>query len=65
VPDLFAHVPERGLEIVGEEEMPDPDEARRSIRKLLDLPFDILCLDHGAPLTEEPKAAIRALLDTS
>jgi glyoxylase-like metal-dependent hydrolase (beta-lactamase superfamily II) len=65
VPDLFANEPGRGLAIVGEEEMPDPEEARRSIRKLLDLPFDILCLDHGAPLTEEPKAAIRALLDAS
>jgi hypothetical protein len=65
VPDLFAHVPERGLEIVGEEEMPDPDEARLSIRKLLDLPFGILCLDHGPPITEDPKGAIRALLARS
>jgi glyoxylase-like metal-dependent hydrolase (beta-lactamase superfamily II) len=65
VPDLFVNVPERGLAIAGEEEMPDPDQARRSIHKLLDLPFAILCLDHGAPLTEEPKAAIRALLDAS
>jgi hypothetical protein len=63
VPDLFAHLPERGLAIVGEEEMPDPEEARRSIRKLLDLPFTILCLDHGAPLRDDPKAAIRALLE--
>jgi hypothetical protein len=63
VPDLFANVPERGLAIVGEEEMPDPEEARRSIRKLLDLPFTILCLDHGAPLRDDPKAAIRALLE--
>jgi hypothetical protein len=62
VPDLFANVPERGLAIVGEDEMPDPDEARRSIRKLLDLPFAILCLDHGAALKDEPKAAIRRLL---
>jgi glyoxylase-like metal-dependent hydrolase (beta-lactamase superfamily II) len=62
VPDLFVNVPERGLAIVGEDEMPDPDEARRSIRKLLDLPFAILCLDHGAPVKDEPKAAIRKLL---
>jgi glyoxylase-like metal-dependent hydrolase (beta-lactamase superfamily II) len=62
VPDLFANMPGRGLAIVGEEEMPDPEQARESIRKLLDLPFAILCLDHGAPLTEAPKAMIRALL---
>jgi glyoxylase-like metal-dependent hydrolase (beta-lactamase superfamily II) len=65
VPDLFANVPERGLAIVGEEYMPDPAEARRSIRKLLDLPFAVLCLDHGAPITDDPKAAIRALLEPS
>jgi glyoxylase-like metal-dependent hydrolase (beta-lactamase superfamily II) len=65
VPDLFANMPERGLAIVGEEEMPDPDEARRSIRKLLDFPFVTLCLDHGPPLTGDPKAAIRALLARS
>jgi glyoxylase-like metal-dependent hydrolase (beta-lactamase superfamily II) len=63
VPDLFANVPGRGLAIVGEEEMPDPDEARRSIRKLLDLPFATLCLDHGPPVREDPKQAIRALFD--
>lgn len=62
VPDLFANVPEEGLAIVGEEEMPDPDEARRSIRKLLDLPFAVLCLDHGAPVTKDPKSAISGLL---
>jgi hypothetical protein len=63
VPDLFTHLPERGLRIVWEEYMHDPAEARRSIRKLLDLPFSILCLDHGAPLTADPKVAIRALVD--
>jgi hypothetical protein len=63
VPDLFTHLPERGLRIVWEEYMHDPAEARRSIHKLLDLPFSILCLDHGAPLTADPKAAIRALVD--
>jgi hypothetical protein len=62
VPDLFVNEPGRGLAIVGEEEMPNPEEARRSIRKLFDLPFDILCFDHGSPLTQEPKAAIRRLL---
>jgi glyoxylase-like metal-dependent hydrolase (beta-lactamase superfamily II) len=62
VPDLFANVPGEGLVVVGEEYMPDPEEARRSTEKLLDLPFSILCLDHGAPVDEDPKTAIRALL---
>jgi glyoxylase-like metal-dependent hydrolase (beta-lactamase superfamily II) len=65
VPDLFVNVAGEGLAIVGEEEMPDPEEARRSTRKLLDLRFEILCLGHGAPVTEDPKVAIRALLEES
>jgi glyoxylase-like metal-dependent hydrolase (beta-lactamase superfamily II) len=40
----------------------DPAETRRSVERLLDLDFTILCLDHGPPLTDDPKAAIRALL---
>ena len=62
VPDLFTHVPERGLRTVWDEYMHDPAEARRSIEKLLELPFSVLCLDHGAPVTDDPKGAIRALL---
>ncbi len=63
VPDLLTHLPERGLRIVAEEHLHDPEETRRSIRKLLELPFSILCLDHGEPLEEDPKGAIRALLE--
>jgi glyoxylase-like metal-dependent hydrolase (beta-lactamase superfamily II) len=40
----------------------DPEETRRSVERLLDLDFTILCLDHGAPLSDDPKAAIRSLL---
>jgi hypothetical protein len=40
----------------------EPAETRRSVERLLDLDFTILCLDHGPPLTHDPKAAIRALL---
>ena len=40
----------------------DPAETRRSVQKLLGLPFAVLCLDHGPPLTADPKAALRTLL---
>ena len=40
----------------------DPAETRRSVEKLLALPFTILCLDHGAPIADEPKEALRQLL---
>jgi len=43
----------------------DPAATRASVEKLLDEPFGLLCLAHGAPLTDDPKAAIRALLDRS
>lgn len=43
----------------------DPAETRRSVEKLLNLEFGVLCLDHGAPLTDDPRAAIRALLEAT
>jgi hypothetical protein len=42
----------------------DPAGTRRSVERLLDLDFTILCLDHGPPLTHDPKAAIRELLES-
>ena len=36
---------------------------RHSVERLLDLPFDIVCLAHGEPLTDDPKAELRALLE--
>jgi len=41
----------------------DPPTTRKSVERLLGLDFEILCFDHGTPLYEEPKAAIRALLE--
>jgi hypothetical protein len=37
--------------------------ARKSIGELLDLPFSVLCLTHGGVLSDDPKAAIRAVLE--
>ena len=50
------------LALVPAEHHEDPRETRRSVERLLDLPFTILCLDHGAPVTDDPKAALRELL---
>jgi hypothetical protein len=41
----------------------DPDLARGSIEALLDLDFSILCLTHGGVVSEDPKAAVRAVLE--
>jgi glyoxylase-like metal-dependent hydrolase (beta-lactamase superfamily II) len=40
----------------------DPPETRRSVEHLLTLPFSVLCLDHGSPITSNPKEEIRKLL---
>lgn len=60
-PDLLM-VDDGDLVFVPGEYHEDPNETRRSVERLLDLDFTILCLDHGPPLTHDPKAAIRALL---
>ena len=56
---------DRDLAFVPPEFHEDPDETRRSVEKLLDLPFAILCLAHGTPVVDDPKTAIRELLDAT
>jgi glyoxylase-like metal-dependent hydrolase (beta-lactamase superfamily II) len=41
----------------------DPDLTRQSVELLLELPFDLLLLDHGAPV-RDPRPKIRAVLDS-
>ena len=60
-PDLV--MVERGeLVFVPGEYHDDPDETRRSVERLLELPFEVLCLDHGPPLRDDPKQSLRRLL---
>jgi len=40
----------------------DPEATRRSVRRLLDFPFSILCFDHGRPLRGRPQWTLRRLL---
>lgn len=63
--DLISNDGGRRLRFVSPEYHEDPDETRRSVEKLLTLPFTILCLDHGAPIADEPKEALRQLLGES
>ena len=39
-----------------------PKEAMRSLEKLLDLDFGIICFSHFPPMRDDPKGAIRSLL---
>ena len=43
----------------------DPAATRRSVEGLLGLPFDVLCFAHGVPLADDPKTALRQLLDST
>jgi hypothetical protein len=63
--DLISNGGGRTLRFVSPEYHDDPAETRRSVEHLLALPFTVLCLDHGAPVTDDPKAALRELLTQS
>ena len=41
----------------------DPEIGRRSVEKLLELDFDMLCLSHGGYIDVEPKAELERLLE--
>jgi hypothetical protein len=60
--DLLMGDPGAGLRFVPLEYHDDPGATRSSVERLLELPFTLLCLDHGCPFTDG-KAAIRKLLD--
>jgi glyoxylase-like metal-dependent hydrolase (beta-lactamase superfamily II) len=63
--DLVMHAGDGAVRFVPPEFHEDPAETRRSVAKLLGLPFGILCFDHGAPIVDDPKAALRRLLESS
>lgn len=60
-PDLLM-VEKEELVFVPAEYHEDPKETRRSVERLLELDFDVLCLDHGPPLLDDPKESLRELL---
>jgi hypothetical protein len=60
--DLLTHYEGGELDFVPLRYHDDPEQTRRTVEGLLELPFDVLCLDHGAPLADDPKGAIRQLL---
>ncbi len=61
-PDLMMRLPDGALVLVPAEYHDDPAETRRSIELELELPFSVLCLNHGQPIVDDPKRAIRDLL---
>jgi hypothetical protein len=62
--DLLMGDGDGGLAFVPGQFHDDPAETRRSVQRLAELEFDVLCLDHGRPVTTDPHGAIGALLAT-
>lgn len=62
VSDLLTNYGGRGLDFVPLAYHDDPAQTRRTVEGLLDLDFEVLCLDHGSAIVFDPKAKIRALL---
>jgi len=52
----------RGLALTPALHHEHPEETRRSVERLLDRRLSSLCLDHGAPVSDDPRAALRQLL---
>ena len=61
-PDLVGNDETDQLHLIPAEYQEDPVAARASITRLLSLPFQVLCLDHGTPVVTEPKRALEAAL---
>jgi len=61
-PDQLMRGPDGTLHFVPGEYHEDPAETRRTVERLLELPFGVLCLDHGEPLVDDPKRVIGELL---
>ena len=51
-----------GLHLIDPALHEDPTTTRASLESLLDLRFGVLCLAHGAPVTDDPARALRDLL---
>jgi glyoxylase-like metal-dependent hydrolase (beta-lactamase superfamily II) len=60
--DLLTNVGSRGLAFVAGEYQDDPKRTRVSVRRLLKLPFRVLCPNHGKPVTTGAKKAVRQAL---
>jgi hypothetical protein len=61
-PDLLMRGKGKKLEFVPPELHDDPATTRASVRRLLDVRFSVLCFNHGAPITDDPHAALREVL---
>jgi glyoxylase-like metal-dependent hydrolase (beta-lactamase superfamily II) len=62
VPDLVVGTPDNRVAMLASRWMHDPEQARRSVERVLELDFDVLCLAHGPAVTDGAKEALRDAL---
>ena len=61
--DLLTNAGGTGLAFVPDEYQDEPERTRESVRTLLDLSFEVLCSNHGDPVTRGAREAVRQALD--
>lgn len=62
-PDLFVRPEGDPLSLIPAEYAHNPEQARATAERLIDLDFGVLCTGHGVPVGDDPKGAIRAALE--
>jgi glyoxylase-like metal-dependent hydrolase (beta-lactamase superfamily II) len=60
--DLVMRAEGGDLQFAWPEYQEDPEATKASVQRLADLPFGLFCMAHGAPIADQPAAALRALL---
>jgi glyoxylase-like metal-dependent hydrolase (beta-lactamase superfamily II) len=63
VADTLLQEADGTIGMVPERYIYDLEEAKRTLRRLLELDFDVMCLMHGGVIRDDPKAAVRTVLD--
>jgi glyoxylase-like metal-dependent hydrolase (beta-lactamase superfamily II) len=63
--DLVANGEDGTLAFIPPDYQDDPAEAHRSVERLLNLPFTVLCMAHGTPVADQPKRRLRRLVETA
>lgn len=63
--DALIHLSETGFAFLPDQYCSDRMLARKSLKRLLDLDFDIMTFAHGEPLIDQPKQKLRQLLSVA
>ena len=57
-------IPDGELALSGPRYVPDLIKARKSLYRLLDYDFEVMCFAHGTPVFENPKDKLKNYLDS-